>query len=34
MAKLESIGYTTNFTSIEEGVTDYVKNYLIPNTRI
>ena len=34
MAKLKSIGYTTNFTSIEEGVTDYVKNYLIPNTRI
>ncbi len=34
MAKLKAIGYSTNFTKIEDGVTDYVKNYLIPNTRI
>ncbi len=29
MAKLKSIGYPHEFTSLEEGVTDYVKNYLI-----
>ncbi|WP_422008668.1 ADP-glyceromanno-heptose 6-epimerase [Roseivirga pacifica] len=29
MSKLKSIGYETPFTSLEEGVTDYVKNYLI-----
>ncbi|MHA7098948.1 ADP-glyceromanno-heptose 6-epimerase [Roseivirga pacifica] len=29
MNKLKSIGYETPFTSLEEGVTDYVKNYLI-----
>lgn len=29
MNKLKSIGYDTPFTSLEEGVTDYVKNYLI-----
>lgn len=34
MAKLKSIGYTQNFTNIEEGVGDYVKNYLVPNKRI
>lgn len=34
MAKLKSIGYTQDFTNIEEGVTDYVKNYLVPNKRI
>ena len=28
MAKLRSIGYTKEFTSLEEGVKDYVQNYL------
>ncbi|KYG80200.1 ADP-glyceromanno-heptose 6-epimerase precursor [Roseivirga ehrenbergii] len=28
MAKLKSIGFTQEFTSLEEGVEDYVKNYL------
>lgn len=31
MSKLRSIGYSKPFTSLEEGVNDYVKNYLIPN---
>ncbi len=31
MGKLRSIGYTKPFTTLEDGVTDYVKNYLIPN---
>jgi len=31
MAKLRSIGYTKPFTSLEDGVEDYVKNYLINN---
>jgi ADP-L-glycero-D-manno-heptose 6-epimerase len=29
MDKLKSIGYTNDFYSLEEGVTDYVKNYLV-----
>ena len=29
MAKLHSIGYTKEFTSLEEGVKDYVQNYLV-----
>ena len=29
MAKLRSVGYTKPFTSLEDGVGDYVKNYLI-----
>lgn len=29
MAKLQSIGYDRPFTSLEEGVTDYVQNYLV-----
>ncbi|OFY91713.1 MAG: ADP-glyceromanno-heptose 6-epimerase [Bacteroidetes bacterium RIFCSPLOWO2_12_FULL_31_6] len=29
MNKLKSIGYNKPFTSLEEGVTDYVKNYLV-----
>lgn len=32
MQKLASIGYTNEFYSLEKGVSDYVKNYLIPNT--
>lgn len=31
MSKLFSIGYTRPFTSLEEGVNDYVKNYLVEN---
>ena len=31
MDKLRSIGYSQDFYSLEEGVDDYVKNYLIPN---
>ena len=31
MSKLINAGYNTPFTSLEEGVSDYVKNYLIPN---
>lgn len=30
MDKLRSIGYSLDFYSLEEGVEDYVKNYLIP----
>ncbi len=31
MSKLRSIGYTKPFHSLEEGIADYVKNYLIEN---
>lgn len=31
MDRLRAIGYTTDFTSLEDGVRDYVQNYLIPN---
>lgn len=31
MNKLRSIGYNTPFYTLEEGVADYVRNYLIPN---
>ncbi len=31
MSKLRSAGYTKEFTSLEAGVEDYVKNYLIPH---
>ncbi len=34
MDKLKSIGYTQNFTTMEEGVADYVKNYLVEHKRI
>lgn len=30
MSKLKSIGYEKPFTSLEEGISDYVRNYLIP----
>lgn len=33
MEKLKSIGYTNPFTSIEDGVKDYVQHYLVPNKR-
>jgi ADP-L-glycero-D-manno-heptose 6-epimerase len=32
MNKLRKIGYSDPFYTLEEGVEDYVKNYLIPNT--
>lgn len=32
MNKLKQIGFTQEFTSLEDGVEDYVKNYLIPTT--
>lgn len=32
MRKLISVGYTQPFTSLEEGVSDYVKNYLSTNS--
>ncbi|MCB0779383.1 MAG: NAD-dependent epimerase/dehydratase family protein, partial [Flavobacteriales bacterium] len=32
MAKLKGIGYDKPFTSLEEGVGDYVTNYLIPGS--
>jgi ADP-L-glycero-D-manno-heptose-6-epimerase len=31
MDKLRSVGYTKQFTPLEVGVDDYVKNYLMPN---
>ncbi|MDL2315084.1 ADP-glyceromanno-heptose 6-epimerase [Bacteroidales bacterium OttesenSCG-928-C19] len=31
MKKLRKAGYTENFYTLEEGVKDYVQNYLIPN---
>lgn len=31
MSKIRNAGYTKEFTSLEDGVSDYVKNYLIPN---
>ncbi|MCW3077816.1 MAG: rfaD [Bacteroidetes bacterium] len=31
MAKLKSVGYTKEFTSLEDGVKDYVTNYLVPH---
>ena len=34
MEKLRSIGYHHPFTSIEDGVMDYVTNYLVPHKRI
>ncbi|GAA4459821.1 ADP-glyceromanno-heptose 6-epimerase [Nibrella saemangeumensis] len=30
MGKLRSIGYTKHFCTLEEGITDYVQNYLLP----
>lgn len=34
MAKMKGIGYDTPFHSLEEGVTDYVRNYLIPQRHL
>jgi ADP-L-glycero-D-manno-heptose 6-epimerase len=32
MSKLRSIGYEKSFTSLEAGVEDYVRNYLMKST--
>jgi len=29
--KIKKVGYTTQISSLEDGVTDYVKNYLVPD---
>lgn len=34
MSKLKSIGYDADFMSLEEGVTDYVKNYLAEDFKV
>ena len=34
MNKLITQGYSKKFTSLEEGVEDYVKNYLLKNNYI
>jgi len=34
MEKMRSAGYTEPITSIEEGISDYVKNYLIPDKHL
>lgn len=31
MSKLKNIGYSKSFTSLEEGINDYVQNYLVSN---
>ena len=32
--KIRAAGYTKSMKSLEEGITDYVKNYLLPNKRL
>ncbi len=34
MEKIKKIGYATSFTSLEDGVNDYVKNYISSHSRI
>ena len=34
MTKLREAGYDKEFTSLEDGVADYVKNYLMKNIRL
>ena len=34
MGKIRSAGYTDAITSLEDGITDYVKNYLIPDKHL
>jgi ADP-L-glycero-D-manno-heptose 6-epimerase len=34
MEKIRSVGYTESITSLEEGVSDYIKNYLIPDKHL
>ena len=31
MQKLKNAGYAQNFTTLEKGVDDYIKNFLIPD---
>jgi len=31
MRKLRNIGYERPFTSLEDGIQDYVQNYLLPD---
>ena len=32
--KIRDAGYTQSITSLEDGITDYVKNYLVSNKRL
>jgi ADP-L-glycero-D-manno-heptose 6-epimerase len=32
MLKLQSVGYNKPFTALEDGVEDYVQNYLVDKT--
>ncbi len=34
MGKIRSVGYVQTITSLEEGISDYVKNYLIPDRHL
>ena len=34
MKKIRDAGYTQSITSLEDGITDYVKNYLVSNKRL
>jgi ADP-L-glycero-D-manno-heptose 6-epimerase len=34
MAKIRSAGYVETITSLEDGISDYVKNYLIPDKHL
>ncbi len=34
MEKIRSVGYAETITSLEEGISDYVKNYLIPDKHL
>jgi ADP-L-glycero-D-manno-heptose 6-epimerase len=34
MKKIRDAGYTEPITSLEEGITDYIQNYLLPNKRL
>lgn len=34
ITKLRNAGYTEEFTSLEDGVKDYIQNYLIPNKHL
>ena len=31
MSKLKNVGYNNSFTSLEDGIDDYVNNYLLTN---
>ena len=34
MGKIREAGYNISLTSLEEGVEDYVRNYLLPEKRL